>query len=133
MAEEAWKGVIFMKSFAKFTDGHEEEIIFHKKYTRGVIFTTESGVYLARNPLGMLTAFMKIIMDGPTVALTGIEDPKIDRVFIDDRIVYEYVIHGDGAYIKGEVLAEPDATRDDIRKAIAGDLTFSFEKKEAGK
>lgn len=131
MAEEAWKGVIFMKNFAKFTDGREEEIIFHKKYTNGVMFTTVSGVYIARNCLGILTEFLKVVMTGPTVALTVIEEPGIDRIFIDDRFVYEYVIHGDGAYIKGEVLASPDATRDDIRKAIAEDLTFSFEKKEA--
>lgn len=116
-----------MRSFAKFSDGHEEEIIFHKKYTNGVMFATVSGVYVARNRIDI----SKVVMSGPTVALTMAEEPGIEFVFIDERVTYEYIIHGDGAYIKGEILAKPDATRDDIRKAIAEDLTFSFEKKEA--
>lgn len=116
-----------MRSFAKFRDGHEEEIIFHKKYTNGVMFVTASGVYIARNYADVT----RVVMNGPTVTLAMIEEPGIDHFFIDERVTYEYVIHGDGAYIKGEVLAKPDATRDDIRKAIAEDLTFSFEEKEA--
>lgn len=122
------------RSFVTFKDGHEEEIFYiEDNKNLGVLFATSSGIYcfkpattvirdskIVRNP----DQFQKIHLDANTYA------EEIDSITVDSRDVYEFEIYGYGSFICGEILMPPDATTQDVRKAITDTLDIRYEKKE---
>lgn len=132
------------RSFAAFTDGHEEDIFYFEiKGPNTVLFATESGIYLYQkrnmpdglNGLHQSNYFFKILTDIEnnvpiSISHTFHATNNIKSIVIDERIPYEYKLSSldDDGHCCGTIYALPDATEDDIHKAILKDLLIEYRK-----
>ena len=117
------------KSFATFTDGHTEEILYFEKYDHATtLFVTKSGVYICRpNGITGVTEFYRIHSSGIGPALVASEEDTIRSIRVDERVKVHFIL-GDE---EGDVLVPPNATDDQIKLAILDTiLDFSYEKVE---
>ena len=128
------------RNFATFTDGHEEEIFYYKKYGEcSLLFATKSGIYrynCSTIPFGVMglrrsSDFLKLVVDSDfgLVSPTFEPAPELASVTIDERVPYVYVLDGQDYNVHGEVLASPDADEKEIREAILNSVTVRYEKK----
>lgn len=129
------------RNFATFTDGHEEEIFYYKKYGEaGLLFATQSGIYRFNYntvPFGVMglrrsSDFLKLVVDSDfgLVSPTFDPAPELKSIVIDERVPYVYVLDGQDYNVHGEVLASEDADEEEIRKAILDSVTVHYEKKD---
>lgn len=130
------------RNFATFTDGHEEEIFYYKKYGEcSLLFATKSGIYrynCSTIPFGVMglrrsSDFLKLeVVDERMNRRIDLEfEPAIEvkSVTIDERVPYVYVLDSRDYNVHGEVLASENADEEEIRQAIMKSLTVHYEKK----
>lgn len=119
------------RSYAIFTDGHEEDILYREFGADGTcLFVTKSGTYKFYSERRQLNLSGIVVMSpcferiGPTEA--RIID-YIKSVCIDERKVYQYRIQNSCTVIHGNILVPPKATDAEIRKLIMEDLKVKYE------
>lgn len=127
------------KSFVTFKDGHTEDIVYYQKrgYNK-VLFATASGIYKHIEnaiPFGIsgLTRqceFLKLHLGANDTDICHEAVCNIQSITLDERVPYEYRIHGDLGYVTGTILADPDASEDKIKKLIVEDLEIEYRKEE---
>lgn len=125
------------KSFVTFKDGHTEDIIYYQK--RGcnkVLFATESGVYKYIDnaiPFGIVGLsrqyeFWKLHLGANDTDFCHEAACDIQSITLDERVPYEYRIHGDLGYVTGSIIAPPNANEEEIKKLIMEDLEIEWRK-----
>ena len=125
------------KSFVTFKDGHTEDIVYYQK--RGyhqVLFATESGVYKYienTTPFGACgyirqNDFYKLHLGANGTDVCHEAECGIQSITLDERVPYEYRIHGDIGDVTGTILADPDASEYKIKKLIMEDLEIEWRK-----
>ena len=133
------------RSFATFRDGHLEDIVWFREYgDNGMVFATESGIYLDRNRSIDVTdrrflhpnLYSRLDFKDPPneIGYPIIEFPfdhSLISYTIDKRVPYHYFISGkDGVCIEGTVYADPNANEIRLRALILEDINIEYEQKE---
>ena len=126
------------KSFATFKDGHTEEIFYYQEFDgdHGILFVAESGIYKYREaivPAGIIglrksSEFFKVSTIHGDGVLFFDEAVGVESITIDKRVPYEYRLSSDDGHCCGTIYALPDATEEDIHKAILKDLLIEYRK-----
>lgn len=125
------------RSYAKFNDGHEEDIFYYKDLQQGcILFATKSGVYFYRpapkapGVSGVCAQeFFTIQMDfcdNPTYFpdMFFHDDPYVQSIMIDRRIKRNFTVPGHG---DGSVLVSPNASTEELACAIMSELGVEVE------
>lgn len=126
-----------IRSWAMFKDGHEEDIFYYKDLPHNhILFGTKSGVYIYRPSIvspaitglkaqEFYTIKMSFHAD-PTIFpdISFVEDPYIQRIFIDRRIERKFTVSGHG---NGSVFINPEADSEDLAWAILNEMGVKIE------
>lgn len=120
------------RNYAIFTDGHEEDILYHELGTDGTyLFVTKSGTYKFYPERTQWDSFGIGIVPSHFERITPTESHHVDyiqSICIDERKVYRYWIKH--SCTVGNILVQPEATDAEIHKLILEDLKIEYEEVE---
>lgn len=116
------------RSYIRFEDGTEEDIIYFEKDSNGdIIFSTKNGIYKAKKFPGVIVGMLSAPETFEISKMTaggGFRKVYYDRIRFDDRVKYEYDYNPRESEF--EVLAPKNASEEDILKLIAKDLKLTW-------
>lgn len=116
------------RSYIRFEDGTEEDIVYFEKDLNGdIIFSTKNGIYKANKVPGVIVGMLSAPETFEIFKTTASGDFRkvyYDRIQFDDRVKYEYDY--DSRESEFEVIASKTASEEDILKLIAKDLKLTW-------
>lgn len=116
------------RSYIRFEDGTEEDIVFFEKDLNGdIIFSTKKGIYKAKKVPGVIVGTLSTRETFEISKMTaggGFCKIYYDRIRFDDRVKYEYDYNPRESEF--EILAPKNASEEDILKLIAKDLKLTW-------
>lgn len=132
------------RSYVKFTDGHEEDILHYEvsKYKKRITFSTKSGVYDYMESNRVLdeveglkvmtpcySMFRKLVYNDISDEYTTVEVMDIEYICIDTRVPYNVDISYCGDRKETHrILASPNATREEIINEVIKCLKIDYRK-----
>ena len=127
------------RSYIRFEDGTEEDIVYFEKDLNGdIMFSTKNGIYKAKKVPGVIVGMLsaretfemlsarKTFEISKMTAGGDVRKVYYDRIRFDDRVKYEYDYNPRESEF--EILAPKNASEEDILKLIAKDLKLTWKR-----
>lgn len=116
------------RSYIRFEDGTEEDIVYFEKDLNGdIIFSTKNGIYKAKKVPGVIVGMLsarETFEISKMIAGGDFRKVYYDRIRFDDRVKCEYDYNPRESEF--EILAPKNASEEDILKLIAKDLKLTW-------
>lgn len=118
------------RSYIRFEDGTEEDIVYFEKDLNGdIMFSTKNGIYKAKKLPGVIVGTLSAPEAFEISKMTAGGDFRkvyYDRIRFDDRVKYEYDYNPRESEF--EILAPKNANEEEILGLIAKDLKLTWKR-----